>query len=65
MPPNPEHVKRRVELSDDYHDETAVVDFYTNSAIAIRRGGVDEQDNRVWLDNLEKRELLKVMKEEI
>jgi hypothetical protein len=64
MPANPEHVGRREVLSEDYHDEKARIDFYTNSAIAIYRGDQNEP-KRVWLDNLEKRELLKVLQSEI
>jgi len=68
MPAPPENIQRREVLSDDYHDEKVTIDFYTNSAIAIYRGDEDEAmggGNRVWLDNLEKRELLKVLKEEV
>ena len=68
MPANPDHVGRREVLSEDYHDKKARIDFYTNSAIAIYRGGEDEamgNGGRVWLDNLEKRELLKVLQSEI
>ena len=65
MPANPKNIKRREVISDEYADEKVTVEFYTNSAVAIYRGGPDEQENRVWLDNLEKRELLKVFKEEI
>ena len=68
MPANPEHVGRREVLSEDYHGKKARIDFHTNSAIAIYRGGEDEameNGDRVWLDNLEKRELLKVLQSEI
>ena len=65
MPANPENIARREVLSDDYHDEKVTIDFYTNSAIAIYRGDEDGREGRVWLDNLEKRELLKILKEEV
>ena len=68
MPANPDHVDRSEVLSDDYHDEKVTIDFYTNSAIAIYRGDEDKSgtsQRRVWLDNLEKRELLNVLKEEL
>lgn len=64
MPANPKNVKRTVVLSDDYHDEKATIDFYTNSAIAIGRDREDASEG-VWLDNLEKRELLEALKEEL
>ena len=65
MPANPENIGRREVLSEDYHDEKITIDFYTNSAIAIYRGDEDNPEGRVWLDNLEKRELLKILKEEV
>jgi len=74
MPANPEHVKRREVLSDDYHDDKVHIDFYTNSAVRIYRADPEasspDDDGMakgatVWLDNLEKRELLKILKEEV
>jgi len=65
MPANPDHIKRRKVLSEDYQDEKITIDCYTNSAIRIYRGDEDEPEKNVWLDNLEKRELLKVLKEEV
>ena len=65
MPANSKNVKRREVLSGDYADEKVTIDLYTNSAIAIYRGDEDNPEGRVWLDNLEKRELLKVLKEEL
>lgn len=64
MPANPEHIEKREVLSEDYHDEKVTIDFYTNSAIAIYRGDEDDPENRVWLDNLEKRELLAVLSDQ-
>lgn len=64
MPPNPENVKRNVELSYDYHESKAFIDVYTNSAIAIGRDREDPEEG-VWLDNLEKRKLYEVLKEEL
>ena len=74
MPANPNNVKRREVLSEDYHDEKVHIDFYTNSCIRIYRGDDDKvcpdddaemRGTTVWLDNLEKRELLEVLKEEV
>lgn len=63
MPSNPKNVERREVLSDDYHDEKVTIDFYTNSAVAIYRGDEDDPEGRVWLDNLEKRELIDALNE--
>jgi len=74
MPANPDHIKRREVLSDDYADEKVHIDFYSNSAVRIYRADPDancpdddamRKGQTVWIDNLEKRELLKVLKEEI
>ena len=74
MPANPENIKRREVLSDDYADEKIFLDFYTNSAIRIYRADpeatspdddADMKGTSVWLDNLEKRELLKILREEL
>jgi len=64
MPPNPKNVKRTVELSEEYQDESATIDFYTNSAIAIGRDR-DDPEEGVWLDNLEKRALYETLREEL
>jgi hypothetical protein len=64
MPPNPKNVKRTVELSQDYQDESATIDFYTNNAIAIGRDR-DDPEEGVWLDNLEKRALYETLREEL
>lgn len=65
MPANPEHIQRREVLSEDYHDTKVTIDFYTNSVIAIYRGDEDNPAGRVWMDNLEKRELLRVLQDEL
>jgi hypothetical protein len=74
MPANPANVRRREELSDDYHDEKIHIDFYTNNAVRIYRADPEAaapdddamgKGQTVWLDNLEKRELLKILKEEV
>lgn len=65
MPANPDNISRREVISEEYHDEKVTIDFYTNSAIRIYRGDEDDPENNVWLDNLEKRELLKILKEEV
>lgn len=65
MPANPAHIQRRAVISGDYVEHKITIDFYTNSAIAIYRGDEDNPESRIWLDNLEKRELLKLMKEEV
>lgn len=74
MPANPENIRRREVLSEDYHDEKVHIDFYTNSTIRIYRADPDASSPdddaeakgaTVWLDNLEKRELLKILKEEV
>jgi hypothetical protein len=65
MPANPTHIKRREVISGEYVENKITVDFYTNNAIAIYRGDEDVPDSRIWLDNLEKRELLTLMKEEV
>jgi hypothetical protein len=74
MPANPKQIARREVLSEDYHDEKVHIDFYTNSAIRIYRADKDANapddeavgnGKTVWLDNLEKRELLKILKEEV
>jgi len=71
MPANPDHIKRREVLSDDYQEEKVHIDFYTNSAVHIYRADPDshapdddgiDKGRAVWLDNLEKRELLKALK---
>lgn len=64
MPPNPKNVKRTVELSEEYQDESATIDFYTNSAIAIGRDR-DDPEEGIWLDNLEKRALYEALREEL
>jgi len=64
MPANPDHVDNTVELSEDYHDDKATIDFYSNSAVAIGRNREDAQEG-VWLDNLEKRELYAALKKEL
>jgi len=65
MPANPANIKRREVISGEYVENKITVDFYTNNAIAIYRGDEDVPDSRIWLDNLEKRELLTLMKEEV
>lgn len=65
MPANPNNIKRRVVLSDDYQDEKVTIDFYTNSTIRIYRGDEDDDENNIWLDNLEKRALSEAMSEEV
>jgi hypothetical protein len=74
MPVNPEHLRRREVLSDDYQEEKVHIDFYTNNAVHIYRADPDsetpdddavDKGQAVWLDNLEKRDLLKVLKEEV
>ena len=74
MPAPKENIKRREVLSDDYADEKVYIDFYTNSAIRIYRADPEAscpdddammKGQTVWIDNLEKRELLKILKEEI
>lgn len=62
MPPNPNHVEQLVVLSEDYHDEKATVDFYTNSAMAIGRDREDPGEG-VWLDSNEKRALYEALDE--
>ena len=71
-PANPDHIKRREILSEDYHDEKIHINFYTNSTIRIYRADDDvmcpddeamANGKTVWLDNLEKQELLRVLKE--
>jgi hypothetical protein len=70
MPANPDHIKRREVLSDDYQEEKVHIDFYSNNTIRIYRADPDshapdddaiDKGQAVWLDNLEKRELLKVL----
>jgi len=41
MPANPDHIKRREVLSEDYHDERIHIDFYTNSTVRIYRANDD------------------------
>ena len=65
MPANPANIQRREVISGEYVENKITVDFYTNNAIAIYRGDEDVPDSRIWLDNLEKRELLTLMKEEV
>lgn len=65
MPADPTHIRKREVLSEDYHSEKITIDFYTNNAIAIYRGDEDMHSGRVWLDGLEKQELLRVLKEEL
>jgi hypothetical protein len=65
MPANPENKDRSETISESYHDSKVTVDFYTNNAMAIYRGDEDMPDGRVWMDNLEKRELLEVLQDEI
>jgi len=65
MPANPANIKRREVISGEYVENKITVDFYTNNAIAIYRGDEDVPDSRIWLDNLEKRELLTLMEEEV
>lgn len=65
MPVPPSNLQRREVLSEDYHDDKITIDFYTNSAIAIYRGDEVSFKNRVWFDNLEKQELLSILKEEL
>ena len=70
MPVNPDHIKRREVLSDDYQEEKVHIDFYTNSTIRIYRADPDancpdddaiRKGKAVALDNLEKRELIKAL----
>jgi hypothetical protein len=72
MPATSDNIDERVVVSDDYQDEKIHVDFYSNSCIRIYRADPDadcpDDDGQmrgksVWLDNLEKRELLRVLKE--
>jgi len=63
MPANPAHIQRREVISEEYQENKITIDFYTNNAIAIYRGDEDNPESRVWLDNLEKKELLKVLEE--
>jgi len=74
MPANPNNIARREVLSEDYHDEKLFIDFYTNSCIRIYRADEDARSpdddavgkgQTVFIDNLEKRELLKILKEEV
>lgn len=74
MPAPKDNIARREVLNDDYQDEKIHIDFYTNSAIRIYRAdpraSAPDDDamgkgQTVWLDNLEKRELLKILKEEV
>ena len=65
MPANPANIKRREVISGEYVENKITVDFYTNNAIAIYRGDEDVPDSRIWLDNLEKRELCKILNDEI
>jgi len=65
MPANPANIQRREVISGEYVENKITVDFYTNNAIAIYRGDEDVPDSRIWLDNLEKRELLTLMEEEV
>jgi hypothetical protein len=65
MPAPPEHKRRTDVLSEEYHDRKVTIDFYTNSAIRIYRGDEDDDEQNVWLDNLEKRELLRVLNDEL
>jgi len=65
MPANPKHIQRREVISGEYQEHKITVDFYTNNAIAIYRGDEDSPNSRIWIDNLEKRELLKLMEEEV
>ena len=65
MPANPNNIARRVVLSEDYASEKVTIDFYTNSCIAIYRGDEDDPEGRVWMDNLEKRELCRTLSEEV
>lgn len=74
MPANSENIARREVLSEDYHDEKVHIDFYTNSAIRIYRADPDADcpddeavgnGKTVWLDNLEKRELKRVLDDEV
>lgn len=60
MPPNPNNVDEHIELSEDYQDEPAFVDFYTNSAMAIGRDREDPEEG-VWLDSIEKRALFEAL----
>jgi len=64
MPADPTHIRRREVISDDYHSEKVTVDFYTNSAVAIYRGDQNNPD-RVWLDNLEKRKLRELLNDQL
>jgi len=64
MPANPNHIRRREVISEQYHGEKVTVDFYTNSAVAIYRGHQDNP-NRVWLDNLEKQALRELLNDEL
>jgi len=65
MPANPANIQRREVISGEYVENKITVDFYTNNAIAVYRGDEDVPDSRIWLDNLEKRELLTLMEEEV
>jgi len=59
MPANPNHIRRREVISEDYHDKKVVVEFYTNNALRIYRG--EDRDDGVWLDNLEKQALAELL----
>lgn len=64
MPPNPRNVENILTLSEDYHDEKVQLYIYSNSAIEIVRGDIDLGES-VWLDNLEKRELLSALEDHV
>ena len=74
MPANPDNVERRVVISEEYQDLKVHVDVYSNSAIRVYRADPNasspdddgiKHGSSVWLDNIEKRELLTVLEEEI
>jgi len=64
MPPNPNNVEATITLSEDYHDDKATIDFYTNSAIDIGRNRENPEEG-VWLDSNEKYQLLEALKEHL
>jgi hypothetical protein len=60
MPANPENVEDRIVLSDDYQDKKIVLEIYTNSSLAVQRGG-EVLGDRVWFDGKEKQALFKAL----
>jgi len=66
MPANPNNTERVEVISEQYHELRVAVEFYTNSAMAIRRGkDTDEDFSRVWLDSFEKQRLRRLLNDQL